>query len=323
MTEKKKGFNVASFVKGSPEEKNMTAVIPEVTSPVTLAEAGAKPVSKRTRKQKFDSDPVPTPTEAANSMAYVQQNIPYEVAFRTTNEQLDETIAQLNGLSLDTMSDLQAIRANRTLKNKFMTVSNLTEQAVAILNAKLTAIKEKNKVIGDINNLELKRLKDLKIDANQQDADDRIADLYSAFVNTPIGTMGGGLSAPFAPSQQSMLMVGGAPEMARGTIMPNGVVDDQATWQNNLDPAKQRMLLQAKGAMDICVIYDEATGGRHFAAIDRTTGQELQGVELPNPDSVWELTLNLAMRIAKDTNRGTTYPVIVVGGGTPGSMQQF
>ena len=304
-------FNVKHFVKGDPEKTDTTIVIPEIVDDDNTTSTSSKP--KRSRRTKFDSDPIKPLETAQNSMSYVQQNIPYEVAFRDTNQQLDETIAQLNGLSIDTMGDLQLLRSNKTLKNKYMVLGTLTEQAVAIINTKLSAIKEKNKVIGDINNLELKRLKDLKMDSASQDPDARIADLYSAFVNTPIGN-GMSMTSMMAPAQQSMLMnTSIQPDFNRVSILPsnNYSTTEQAAWQNSLDPAQQRMFLQAKGSIDICVIYDESTGARRYAAIDKTNGQEISGIELPNPDSVWELNLNLNMKLAKDTNRGVTYPIII------------
>ena len=159
------GFNIKSFIQGDPESKNIT--IPAV--PEVITATPETPVKRKNRKPKFDSDPVEPHTDT--SMTYTQQNIPYENAYKNTNEQLDETIQQLNALSNDAMADLNIMRSSKTLKNKYITIGNMIEQNVSIINAKLTAIKEKNKVINDINNLEIKRIKDLKIDSSQEDTE--------------------------------------------------------------------------------------------------------------------------------------------------------
>lgn len=320
----KLGFNVLSFVKGSPEEKDMTIknVPVEIVSPVPLPKKRGRKLGKSSESDSVSLQPI-----AQSSMSYVQQNIPYDNCYKETNDQLDDTIAQLNSLGLDVMGDIQLIRAAKTYKNKHMVLSNLVEQATGILNAKLSAIKEKNKVINDVQNLELKRLKDLKIDATEEDADTKIANMYSAFVSMPLGTMsnGNGLVGNMAPSQQNMLMMGALPDMPRGSIMPQDYnnADMSSSWQSGLDPAQQRMLLQAKGAIDICVIYDNSNGSRRFAAIDKNTRQEVPGVELPSQESVWELSLNLAMGLAKDSNRGITYPIIIMNNEPNSSMSDY
>ena len=306
--DKVKGFNVNSFVEGDPEEKNTSMeIIPEIV---------VEPVkAKRGRKSKFEEGPPENNLVASSSMSYIQQNIPYQNAYNETNKQLDETITQLNILSIDAMNDLQLMRANKTLKNKYMTIGTLIEQNVSIINAKLNAIKEKNKVINDINNLEIKRLKDLKIDATQEDADVKIANMYHAFVNTPIGAniqggiLGSGITGVLGPSQNAMLMYG-TPQQNLNYAVVGGQPNDGMNL-DNMSPAQKRMLLQAQNIMETVVIYDENTGSRRYAAIDKNTGQEIPGVELPNAETIYELDVNTYTKTAKDSSRNVVYPVIL------------
>ena len=306
--DKVKGFNVNSFVEGDPEEKNTSMeIIPEIV---------VEPVkAKRGRKSKFEEGPPENNLVASSSMSYIQQNIPYQNAYNETNKQLDETITQLNILSIDAMNDLQLMRANKTLKNKYMTIGTLIEQNVSIINAKLNAIKEKNKVINDINNLEIKRLKDLKIDATQEDADVKIANMYHAFVNTPVGAniqggiLGSGITGVLGPSQNAMLMYG-TPQQNLNYAVVGGQPNDGMNL-DNMSPAQKRMLLQAQNIMETVVIYDENTGSRRYAAIDKNTGQEIPGVELPNAETIYELDVNTYTKTAKDSSRNVVYPVIL------------
>ena len=108
-------------------------------------------------KERPLSTPVPT-----TSMSYLQENIPYATAYQETNQQLDDSINQLNVLGSEIFSELQNVRASKTLKNKYVYINDMTSTAASIINAKISAIREKNKSINDVNHLELSRLKELK-----------------------------------------------------------------------------------------------------------------------------------------------------------------
>lgn len=326
--ENKSGFDVSSFVKGNENDKNLKLpLIAEVVGEMPTANSIENSMlDSITTKQKLNStrkksdkqsDTIPI---AQNSMDYLQHNIPYEQGYMQSDSMLDETIAQLNSLSLETASDMQVVRNSKTLKNKYYLLTGLMANAVGILNTKLSAIKEKNKVRNDINNLEIKRIKDLKIDTEAKDDNTRIAELYSAFINTPVGMMSNtsnmGLSSMLgAPSQQSIMMPGVTAMNRMNVYDPNTSSNDM--WQNSLDPAQKRMLLQAKGSIDIVVMYDDATGSRRYAAIDKATHNELFDVELPDQSTIYDLDINVRGGYAKDPNRNIVYPLILVNNSSP------
>ena len=326
--ENKSGFDVSSFVKGNENDKNLKLpLIAEVVGEMPTANSiensmldsitTKQKLNSTRKKSEKQSDTIPI---AQNSMDYLQHNIPYEQGYMQSDSMLDETIAQLNSLSLETASDMQVVRNSKTLKNKYYLLTGLMANAVGILNTKLSAIKEKNKVRNDINNLEIKRIKDLKIDTEAKDDNTRIAELYSAFINTPVGMMSNtsnmGLSSMLgAPSQQSIMMPGVTAMDRMNVYDPNTSSNDM--WQNSLDPAQKRMLLQAKGSIDIVVMYDDATGSRRYAAIDKATHNELFDVELPDQSTIYDLDINVRGGYAKDPNRNIVYPLILVNNSSP------
>lgn len=296
------GFNVSSFVKGSDDFMD-----PSIKQEIVVETVHAP--KKRSSGKKNEIKVVqtePTTIVPQNSMSYIQENIPYTNAYLETNSQLDSVINELTMLERDTMGDLQMVRASKTLKNKFGYITNMTENAVGILNAKITAIKEKNKTIGDVNNLEIRRIKELKIQASEEDDNTRIANLYNAFVNTPIG-MGTGV---LGPSVQETMMVGGTPDLTRASIG-----GDQIAWEQNLNPAESRMVLEAKGVIDTVVMYDESTGNRWFEVVDKNTRQPIPGVEKPDSSYIYDLDINVRGGFAKDGNRNTIYPLVVINNG--------
>lgn len=300
MANKNNGFNVSSFVEGNEEHKDLT-----ITREIAVVET--TPVQRKRSKKKEEAAVgevvIPTPQ---TSMSYIQENIPYQIAYNETNQQLDESIQQLNMLGAEVMGDLQMIRGSKTLKNKYGFLNDMTGNAVAIINAKIAAIREKNKTINDVNNLEIRRIKELKIQSTEEDDNTRIANLYNAFVNTPIG-MGPGI---LGPSVQDTMLIGGGPDLARAAIG-----GDQTAWEQTLDPAQSRMLLEAKGSIETVVVYDESTGNRWYDVVDKNTRQPVPGVEKPDASYIYELDINVRGGFAKDSNRNVVYPLVVINNG--------
>ena len=228
-------------------------------------------------------------------------------AYQDTNEQLDSAIKELNMLGSEVMGELVKIKSSKTLKNKYNYINDMTATVTNIINTKIGAIKEKNKTINDVNNMELRRMKELKIDPSQEDDNARIANLYDAFINTPVGTYGG--QNILGPGLADMTLMGGAPDMNRVQIG-----SDQAAWEQNLNPAENRMLLEAKGLVETVVFYDQVSGNRWFEVVDKNTRQPVPNVEKPDDSYIWELDINVNGGFAKDGNRNVIYPLIVVNG---------
>ena len=314
-------FNVNKFVNGSPEKKDTTLpIVPEVVPSVSMPIEGPK---KKSSKKKEGIDPKAVPT-ASNSMDYLTRNVPYQQAYAEDEAALDEVIAQVNMLALETMGDMQTVRNSRTIKSKYGLLIGLTENATALINTKMAAIRDKIKIKDTVNNLELKRLKDTKIDAAAQDENVRLQQMYAAFVNAPasvVAGQGGAMSA-LGPTPMNMMMnsVGPVQQAIIGDETTNADVD---AWQNGLDPAKRRMMMIANGRLDVVVMYDENTGMRRYAAIDKQTGNEMQGIELPDPNAAYDLDIHISPASgnwAKDNRINKVYPVILVGNG---SIQQY
>lgn len=316
-------FNVNKFVNGSPEKTNTNLpAIPEVVSPVPVSLPIEVPKKKTSSKKKDGIDPKAVGT-AQTSIDYLTHNVPYQQAYADEVAALDEVITQTNMVTLETMADMQSVRSSRTIKNKHGLLIGLTENITALLNTKMAAIRDKIKVIDNINNLELKRLKDTKIDAATQDENVRLQQMYTAFVNAPAGMVsGGGPMTALGPTPMNMMMNSVTP-IQQAIIGEQTSTADVDAWQNGLDPAKKRMMMIASGRLDVVLMYDEATGVRRYAAIDKQTGMEVQGVELPDPNTAYDLDVHISPASgnwAKDNRINKIYPVVLIGNG---SMQQY
>jgi hypothetical protein len=130
--------------------------------------------------------------------------------------------------------------------------------------------------------------------------------LYDAFVNTPIG----GGPGVLGPSMQEIIAGG-----ANGPSVPMmSIGNDQQAWEAGLNPAENRMLLEAKGAIETVVMYDSVTGNRWFEVVDKATRQPIPNVEKPDSSYIYDLDINIRGGFAKDGNRNTSYPLIVING---------
>lgn len=299
------GFNIKHFVKGSEEEKDMhvhdsgeVKALPATTGNNKIQVSG----NKKNSTKASSNTPIPVQT----SMSYIQENIPYANAYIDTNQQLDAAIQQLDMLGAEVMGQLQTVRENKTLRNKYNIINDMTMNATSVINAKIAAIREKNKTINDVNHLELSRMKELKFKGDEADDNAKIAQMYDAFINTPVG---GGIQAFGAPTPMEMAIPGtntGLNHVAIG--------GSQENWEAGLNPSQNRMLYEAKGLIDTVVFYDSATGNRWFEVVDKQTGQPMQGIEKPSNANIYDLDINIRGGFAKDSNRNISYPLVVING---------
>ena len=86
-------------------------------------------------------------------------------------------------------------------------------------------------------------------------------------------------------------------------------------WEANLNPAENRMLLEAKGTIETVVMYDSVSGNRWFEVVDKVTRQPVPNVEKPDNSYIYDLDINVRGGFAKDSNRSVSYPLICVNGG--------
>lgn len=302
------GFNINKFVKGSSEcnDHNVDKL------PAVVDEN--KPVKKG--RPKKDSSNVPAVNESSDRpLTYLQSNEPYINAYTETNKQLDSAINELNVLGAGIVDELMHVKNSKTMKNKYGVINEMTATASNIIGTKIQAIREKNKTINDANNMDLRRMKDLKMNESNESDSQKIMNLYDAFINTPVGINGG--TANLGPSIASMTVNGGLPDIGVVNLSSNVAMDNasQQNWEGGLSPAENRMLLESQGKIETVVFYDEVTGNRWYEVVDKITKQPVPNVEKPADTFIYELDINTRGGFAKDINRNVTYPLIIINNG--------
>ena len=230
----------------------------------------------------------------------------YARSFHETNNLIRGTIAQADELNNCIKQDIDDVRASKTLKNKYTYITNLTSSASSVLSMKISAIKELNASISQVHRLELDRLKALKSDEKDKENDDmKMMDIYSAFVNTPVGVY-----APPAPSAADLTVgVNGmnptmnSVEMGTGGNYPNA----------GLTPEQTRMRMESNPNIQVVVRYDQSSGQRMFDVIDRTTGQSIPNYPRPDNFLLEDTTIDVHGGIARNRNINTVWPLLIEG----------
>ena len=236
-------------------------------------------------------------------LSIMESNEPFEKKYAETNNILRSAIMQLDSTMSQVQEDINYVRNSKTMRNKYQYLSLLQGSIGTMIANKISAARELNNTISKCNDLEMKRYKEVKASAAANvDDDQRVMEMYKAFVNTPVS------SNPFP--NVSQMAVAGSPIMATQI----GSQDDNfANYVNNMTPQQQTMYLEDNPNVQQVVVYNQETGARYFDVIDMTTGQSIPNTEKHDVMFLEDVSIDLKNKVARNVNIGETYPLIVVG----------
>ena len=187
------------------------------------------------------------------------------------------------------------------MKKKYDYIGTLSQTVSSLIGTKVTAIREMNKTISDCHNLELKRIKDLNLAANEVDDEKKVMDMYNAFISTPMSSNALGLNTSDITFSSNDLL---------GKAISS---DPDAGFNNylaNLSPTQNAM--RYVNNSETVVVYDYATGGRWFDTIDSRTGEKITNVPVKDSMFLEDTTLDLKNLVARNNNLNETYKIIVI-----------
>ena len=237
-------------------------------------------------------------------------DVDYARSYNETNNLIRGAIMQADELSSEVKQDIDAVRASKTLKNKYTYITNLTASASSLLTTKISAIKELNSTITQAHNLELNRMKALKLDKADENDDMRMMDLYSSFVNTPVGVY----NPNSAPTIQDITLG------VNGVNPAVGAVEMNAGTINNgqpLTPEQNRMRMESNPNIQVVVRYDQATGQRCFDVVDKSTGMSVPNYPRPDGFLLEDTTIDVHTGIARNRNINAVWPLLIEGSTMP------
>ena len=292
-----------------PEDNDtQNAIVPVVENPIA-----EPPKKKRGRPRKSEQNgevAVVQGNSNSSGLPLCQTNEPYEDTYEETNDMLRVSIAQLDILAGDVKGEIDHIRGSKTLKGKYKYISDLCATASSLVSSKISAIKEINAVKTKCHELEIRRIKDIKsAAANQQDDDKYIADLYNAYINTPIG------AAQHPALQYTSANVAGnmGALMSGMNAVPANEEQNFNNFMSNLTPEQNRMILGDNPNIETVVVYDPNTGDKMFDVIDTSTGMPVPNYPRPDRGLLDDTSIDFGTGIASNTNIGQSWKVVVIG----------
>lgn len=228
----------------------------------------------------------------------------YDQVFDDTNRELKKAIAQADILSNEIKEDIDRIRSSSTIKNKYTYITNLTASASALIGTKIQAIRELNNSKSNAIKMDLDRQKVFK-EANKQNDEMRIMDLYNSFVNAPIGSY----NPNPLPSLKDITMA--ANGGAEGNFDFVGVDINQAPEE--MTQRQITMRASEDRSIKTVVRYNAETGMRTFDVINVNTGESVSGVERPDSFLLNDTIIDIHNKVAKNRNIGTNWELVIDG----------
>lgn len=277
---KLKSGKTESIVKPMPVEDESTLIKPR----------------RRGRPPKKNRD-IDSPEGEASELV---TNVPYAESYEETNNMLKGMIMQIEGLQGELKQEFNDIRLSK-MRGKYQYLTDISTTISSLSSTKLSAIKELNSVISKCHDMELKRTKELKIDATGND-DAAVMSLYENIINTPRQQ----LEAGFMPPR---LETGDIPLM----VQPQGGMDifQPAVTSEQFTPEQNRMIAESNPDIKTVVVYDPKTEYREFIAMNIKTGQVVQNISLPDPFLLEDMNLNFQTGVARNSNLNMNFPLAV------------
>lgn len=278
---KLKSGKTESIVKPMPVEDENTLIKPR----------------RRGRPPKKNRD-IDSPEGEASELV---TNVPYAESYEETNGMLKGMIMQIEGLQGELKQEFNDIRLSTRMRGKYQYLTDISATISSLSSTKLAAIKELNSVISKCHDMELKRTKELKIDATGND-DAAVMSLYENIINTPRQQ----LEAGFMPPR---LETGDIPLM----VQPQGGMDifQPAVTSEQFTPEQNRMIAESNPDIKTVVVYDTKTEYREFVAMNVKTGQVVQNISLPDPFLLEDMNLNFQTGVARNSNLNMNFPLAV------------
>ena len=229
-------------------------------------------------------------------------NVPYAESYEETNGMLKGMIMQIEGLQGELKQEFNDIRLSTRMRGKYQYLTDISATISSLSSTKLAAIKELNSVISKCHDMELKRTKELKIDATGND-DAAVMSLYENIINTPRQQLEAGFMPPRLETGDIPLMV--QPQGGMDIFQPMVTNDELFT------PEQNRMIAESNPDIKTVVVYDTKTEYREFVAMNVKTGQVVQNISLPDPFLLEDMNLNFQTGVARNSNLNMNFPLAV------------
>lgn len=308
-------FDTPEIVTGTGIHVSVQGEDPVKTVPIDTIPL---PTKKKRKSKKKDQPVTGEIVRGSNDKEVVTGTVeetPTAYTYAETSHMLRKTIGEIEALNGELVQEFTNVKSNKYIKNKYNTLVGLSENIGSLLNTKISAIRELNNSISKSNDLDFKKMKEMKLSA-QQDSDDKyIADLYQSFISNQ-GNMQAQLNLP--TMDQTTLYGSG---IIRSDIplqnVPNGAPQDigYLNYMANMTPEQNMMRYENNPNIKQVVVFDAATGGKFFQVMDTSTGQVIPNVPVYDQMFMEDTTLDIKNKIAKNNNLHEVFPIVIINEG--------
>ena len=268
---------------------------------------------KRGRSKKTDTSSANTAIIKADEDKAVGtvEEVPTAYTYMETTGLLRETLGQIDSLNGELVQEFESVRQNRTMKNKYNVLVGISENIGSLINNRIQTIKEINNSITKANDLDYKKLKDIKSAQAVMNDDKYISDVYQALISNQSNL----------PAQHTMPPVN--PSLYGSGIIRADITDTQLNagqpidvgylnYVANMTPEQNLMMYEGNPNVKQVVVYDASSGAKLFKMMDMSTGQVIENVPTYDETIMEDTTLDIKNKIAKNININETFPIVVI-----------
>ena len=231
--------------------------------------------------------------------------------YMETTGLLKETLAQIDSLNSELAQEFQSVRNNKFMKNKYNTLIGLSENIGSLIGNRISAIREINSSISKANDLDYKKLKDMREAQAEVNDDAYVANLYQAFTSNPTN-----LPPQMQIPDVNMSQMGSGIIRAdlRGQNPTEGGLIDASylNYVSNMTPEQNLMRYENDPNVKQVVVFDASTGNKFFQMMNVTTGEVIPNVPVYDDMFMEDTTIDVNKRIAKNNNLHETFPLVVI-----------
>ena len=252
------------------------------------------------------SDTLPPDNNPANDIV----EMPTAYTYAETTNMLRNTLGQTDSLNAELMQEFTNVKHNRTMKNKYNVLVGISENVATLLNTKVSIIKEINNSISKSNEMDYKKMKDVRAAQADVNDDKFVADMYRSFVNNP-------MMNPAQPNYPSIdpAMFGSGVVRATTPMELQGNMPVDVSYMNyrsNLTPEQNSWMYEDNPAVQQVLVFDDATGNKFFQYMNVSTGEIIPNMPTYDLNIVEDTTVDRDHMIAKNQNLNQVFPLVII-----------
>ena len=275
-----------------------------------------EPKKKSSKKKKNDDSNTTAIAKSDNSEKVTPASVedaPTSYTYMETTGMLRETLGQIDTLNSELMQEFQMVRNNRTMKNKYNVLVGLSENVGSLIGNKISAIREINSSISKSNELDYKKLKDIKSAQAALDDDKYIADLYKSAMAQPNMAP----VSPVFPQVDASIFGSGIVRAQTPFEMNNGMAVDTSylNYQSRLTPEQNSWRFEDNPAVQQVLVMDDSTGNKFFQYMNTQTGEVIPNMPTYDENIVADCTVDRDRMVAKNTNLNQIFPLVIINQG--------